>query len=299
MDRLKAMETFVRVVETGSFSRAAKALGLPRSSATMVMQRLEHHLGVRLINRSTRRFSLTEEGELYFERCRAILLDVQSAEDSVRPDGRVSGRLRIDVPPVIGRSILMPALKSFRERYPDVEMAIGMNDRVIDMVQEGIDCVIRTGTPPDSSLLMRRVGSYRWVVCGSPDYLARHGEPQGVADLAGHVLLGYSSAHNGRSDKWIMNDSGVSHAIEPHGGLVVDETFALLDLALRGFGLARLSDFIVAEDIAGGRLREVLGQCRSDHVPISVLYPSSRQASPPVRAFIDWVTALFAGRAAP
>lgn len=296
MDRLKAMETFVRVVETGSLSRAAKALGLPRSSVTMTMQRLEHHLGVRLLHRSTRRLSLTEEGGRYVERCRAILLDVRGAEDSLRPDGRVSGRLRVDMPPAIGRSIILPALGSFRERYPDVDMSIGMSDRLIDLVQEGVDCVIRTGTLPDSSLMTRRVGSYRWVVCASPDYLARYGEPRAVAALAGHVLLGYSSAHNGRPDKWVMNEGDVSHAIEPRGSLVVDETFALLDLAVGGFGLARLSDFIVADGMASGGLREVLGHCRSDHVPISVLYPPSRQASPPVRAFIDWVMALFASR---
>jgi LysR family transcriptional regulator for bpeEF and oprC len=296
MDRLKAMETFVRVVETGSLSRAAKALGLPRSSVTMTMQRLEHHLGVQLLHRSTRRLGLTEEGELYLERCRAILLEVRAAEDSLRPDGRVSGRLRVDMPPVIGRSIILPALGSFRERYPDVDMAIGMNDRLVDLVQEGVDCVIRTGRLSDSSLITRRVGSYRWVVCASPDYLERHGEPRNVAALADHVLLGYSSAHNGRPDKWVMTEGDASHTIEPRGGLVVDETFALLDLALEGFGLARLSDFIVADDIASGRLREVLGQCHSDHVPISLLFPPSRQASPPVRAFIDWVGALFASR---
>lgn len=296
MDRLKAMEIFVRVVETGSLSKAAKALGLPRSSVTITIQRLEQHLGVRLLHRSTRQLRLTGEGEVYVERCRAILLDVESAEDSLRPDGRVSGRLRVDMPPVIGRSIILPALRSFRQRHPDVEMSIGMNDRPIDLVQEGVDCVIRTGTLPDSSLITRRVGSYRWVVCASPDYLARHGEPRNIAALAGHAMLGYSSAHNGRPDRWVMDEGDVSHAIEPRGGLVVDETFALLDLAVQGFGLARLSDFVVAEHVAGGRLREVLGHCRSDHVPISVLYPPSRQASPPVRAFIDWVTALFAGR---
>ncbi|HWL71959.1 MAG TPA: LysR family transcriptional regulator [Geminicoccus sp.] len=296
MDRLKAMETFVRVVDTGSFSRAAKALGLPRSSVTMTMQRLEHHLGVRLLHRNTRQLRLTDEGELYVERCRAILLDVRSAEDSLRPDGRVSGRLRVDMPPSIGRSIILPALRSFRERHPDVEMAIGMTDRLIDLVQEGVDCVIRAGALRDSSLIARRVGSYRWVVCASPDYLARHGEPRDVAALADHVLLGYSSARNGRPDRWMMDEGDVSHAIEPQRGLVVDETFALLDLTVGGFGLTRLSDFLVADHIAQGRLREVLGHCRSDRVPISVLFPPSRQASPPVRAFIDWVTALFASR---
>lgn len=298
MDRLKAMEIFVRVVETGSLSKAAKVLGLPRSSVTITIQRLEQHLGVRLLHRSTRQLRLTDEGEVYVERCRAILLDVRSAEDGLRPDGRVSGRLRVDMPPVIGRSIILPALRSFRERHPDVEISIGMNDRLIDLVQEGVDCVIRTGTLPDSSLMTRRVGSYRWVVCASPDYLARHGEPRDVAALAGHLLLGYSSAHNGRPDRWVMDEGDVSHAIELRGGLVVDETFALLDLALGGFGLARLSDFVVADAITTGRLREVLAHCRSDDVPISVLYPPSRQASPPVRAFIDWVTALFAGRSA-
>lgn len=300
MDRLRAMEVFVHVVDRNGFQKAAHALSLPRSSVTMTIQRLEQHLGVQLINRTTRQIRLTPDGEAYYEQSRQILSMVDTVENGLRDGrGRASGRLRVNMPASIGRSIILPALPGFRERYPEVDLVIGMSDRLVDLVQEGIDCVIRTGTLPDSSLIARRIGSFRWVVCAAPSYLAVHGEPQALADLQDHLAIGYSSSRNGRPDGWTFNEGGASTTMTMRTGLVVDETFALRDLATAGFGLARLSDFIIADTVKRGDLREVLGSYSPEPVPVSVLYPSSRHLSPALRVFVDWVQSIAGTRLAP
>lgn len=300
MDRLRAMEVFVHVVDRNGFQKAAHALSLPRSSVTMTIQRLEQHLGVQLINRTTRQIKLTPDGEAYYEQSRQILSMVDTVENGLRDGrGRASGRLRVNMPASIGRSIILPALPGFRERYPEVDLVIGMSDRLVDLVQEGIDCVIRTGTLPDSSLIARRIGCFRWVVCAAPSYLAARGEPQELADLQDHIAIGYSSSRNGRPDGWTFSEGGASTTMTMRTGLVVDETFALRDLATAGFGLARLSDFIVADAVKRGGLREVLGSYSPEPVPVSVLYPSSRHLSPALRVFVDWVQSIAGARLAP
>lgn len=289
MDRLKAMQTFVRVVETNSFLKAAQSLSLPRSSVTMTIQKLERHLGVKLINRTTRQLKLTADGEAYHERCRAILTDIEAAEGGLREGYKgARGRLRVDMPTTIGRSIVLPALGGFRDRFPDVELAIGMNDRLVDLVQEGVDCVIRTGVLPDSTLTTRRVGEFRWVICASPGYLRKNGEPKVLADLARHTMVAYSSARNGRPDRWAFSDKGETVFVDTRATLSVDETFALCDLAYAGCGLIRIGDFNVAANIARGELNEVLREFAPPPVPVSILYPPSRHLSPAVRAFVDW-----------
>jgi LysR family transcriptional regulator for bpeEF and oprC len=289
MDRLRAMEVFVRVVETDSFLKAAHSLSLPRSSITMTIQKLERHLGVRLINRTTRTLSLTADGEAYYDRCRAILSDIDATENGLREGYKgARGRLRVDMPPSIGRSIMLPALADFRERFPEIELAVGMTDRLVDLVQEGIDCVIRTGILADSTLMTRRIGAFRWVVSGTPAYLEKFGEPRTPADLIHHNMVAYSSARNGRPDRWIFSDAGNPVAIDTRATLIVDETFALRDLALAGYGLVRLGDFNVSASIERGELKEVLQDYTPPPVPVSVVYPSSRHLSPAVRAFVDW-----------
>jgi LysR family transcriptional regulator for bpeEF and oprC len=292
MDRFRAMEAFVHVVETGSFLKAAHRLSLPRSSITMTIQKLERHLGVRLINRTTRTLRLTADGEAYYERCRAILADLDAAENGLREGYKgARGKLRVDMPASIGRSIMLPALARFRERFPEIELAIGMSDRLIDLVQEGVDCVIRTGVLADSTLIARRIGEFRWVVCGAPAYFEKFGEPQTPASLSEHVMVAYSSARNGRPDRWIFSDAGNPLAIDTRATLIVDETFALCDLALAGCGLVRLGEFNVAASIGRSELREVLRDYVPPPVAVSVVYPPSRHLSPAVRAFVDWAQA--------
>nr|MBF0684493.1 LysR family transcriptional regulator [Pseudomonas sp.] len=187
MDRFQAMQVFTRVVDANSFTLAADSLGIPRSTVSSTIQNLERNLKVRLLNRTTRRLSLTPDGAAYYERCQQILADLEDIEASFRDVTRgPSGRLRIDTLPSIGRLILVPALCDFHSRYPDIDLAIGMSDRVVDMVRDAVDCAIRVGELEDSSMVARRIGTFESITCAAPSYLERHGEPQSIEELSKH-----------------------------------------------------------------------------------------------------------------
>ena len=294
MDRLKAMEVYVRVVEAGSLSKAAQTMGVPRSSVTMTIQRLEKHLGVRLLQRTTRSLGLTEDGRAYYERCVQLLSDLEATEDSLRHNSRSPrGRLRIDMPGSIASSVILPRIRAFRERYPGIELAIGLNDRRVDLVQEGVDCVIRTGPLADSSLIARKLGSYRWVTCAAPSYVAEHGSPAKPSDLTRHLVVGYFSGSPGQ-ERWSFGQDGeAQETVMISSEISVNETSAYLTLGLQGFGIIRLADYIVDPFIRDGSLIEIMPDRRSDQVPISLLYPTSRHLSPAVRLFVDWATEVF------
>jgi LysR family transcriptional regulator for bpeEF and oprC len=294
MDRFKAMEVFVRVVEARGLSKAAQTLSMTRSSVTMTIQKLERHLGVRLLSRSTRAFSLTTDGSAYYERCVVILAEVAATEANVgNGRERPAGRLRVDMSGAIANSVIIPALDGFRAAYPDIDIAIGINDRRMDLIQEGIDCAIRTGSLGDSRLIAKRLGSFNWITCGSRAYLDKRGIPETVADLQAHQSIGYFYAGSGHEETWTFGRSADRSEIDMTSSVSVNETSACLALALRDYGLIRLADFIVAPAIAEGRLVEVLAGLRPEPVPISVIYPTSRHLSPVVRVFVDWASTLF------
>lgn len=199
MDRLQAMQVFTRVVDTNSFSRAADTLDMPRASVTTIIQNLEAHLNVRLLQRTTRRLNLTPDGAAYYERCVRILADIEETESSFANTGKgPRGKLRIDMPGSIGRMIVMPQLCEFHTRYPEIELMIGFGDKPVDLIQEGVDCVIRVGTLQDSSLVARRIGVFQGVTAASPDYLELHGVPQTIDDLQQHTAVNYFEPHGPR-----------------------------------------------------------------------------------------------------
>ncbi|MBW9051090.1 LysR family transcriptional regulator [Rhizobium mesosinicum] len=296
MDRLKAMEVFVRVAETGSLSKAAQTLGVPRSSVTMTLQRLEKYLGVRLLQRTTRSLGLTEDGRAYYERCSQILSEVEATEQSLRHSLKApKGRLRVDMPGSIATSVILPRIAEFRKEYPGIEIALGLNDRRVDLIQEGVDCVIRTGSLGDSSLIARKIGSYRWITCAAPAYLAKQGVPETPTDLTEHAVVGYFSGSPGQ-ERWAYGIEGqLLETVPVKSEIAVNETSAYLRLGLDGLGIIRLADYIVEPHLKDGSLVEVLSQYATDEVPISVLYPTSRHLSPTVRLFVDWVSGLFVG----
>jgi len=294
MDRVQAMHVFLRVVESRSFVRAAETLGLPASSVTGIIKRLEEHLQTRLLNRSTRSLSLTPEGERYFYRCREILDLIDDTESSLNGSAeRPQGRLRVDMPGGIAHAAIVSQLAQFQQRYPDIYLMIGINDRQVDLIQDGVDCVIRTGTLHDSTLVARRLGELRWITCAAPSYLDEKGMPEKLEDLQRHRAVHYfSSTTRGGSGLHFVED-GDSVTIPVPGTVAVNETGLYIKLGLDGHGLVQLAELLVADHLRTGKLVEVLADMRPAPVPISLLYPHHRFLSPAMRAFADWTAELF------
>lgn len=294
MDRFQAMQVFTGVVDANSFSRAADHLGLPRATVTTIIQNLEALLQVRLLNRTTRRISLTPDGAAYYEHCARILGEVEETESSFRDVARgPKGRLRIDVPSTIGRLILIPRLCEFHSRYPEIDLVIGMGDRQVDLVREAVDCVIRVGQLQDSTLVARRIGTFKSVTCAAPDYLERYGIPTGIADLQNHQAVHYFSGRTGRTIDWDFIVDGVATPVKMSGRVSVNDSEAYVACGLQGFGLIQPARFMVLPHLESGALQEVLPQLSPSPMPISVAYLQNRHLSPKVRAFVDWVGELF------
>jgi len=299
MDRIQAMQVFMRVAEAGSFVRAAETLSLPSSTVTSTIKNLEKYLQVRLLNRTTRRVSLTPEGLQYLAQCREILSLIEHTEssltDSVR---RPRGRLRVDMPGGIAHFIVMPHLKDFYRLYPEIYLMIGVSDRQVDLVQEGVDCVIRTGELTDSTLVARPLGRFRWVTCASPEYLREYGMPETPEALSQHRAIHYFSGSGRRTNELRFTQGTEAFSVQVGGNAAVNETGLYIRLCLEGFGLAQLAENVISADLQQGKLIEVLADWQPPSVPVTMLYPHQRFLSPAVRAFADWVAGLFNDSAA-
>jgi LysR family transcriptional regulator, regulator for bpeEF and oprC len=294
MDRLQAMKVFTRVVETNSFSRAADALDLPRASVTVIIQQLEAHLKVRLLQRTTRRLNLTPDGAAYYERCVRILADVDETESSFSHLNRAPrGKLRIDMPSAIGRLIVLPKLHDFHERYPDIDLMIGFGDKPVDLIQESVDCVIRIGTLQDSTLVARRIGVYQGVTVASPEYLERHGIPETIDDLQEHTAVNYFWSRTGRIMDMNFVVDGETVEVKMRGKIAVNDAEAYVASAVKGVGIAQAARFMALPYLESGELVELLSQWKPLPMPISAVYPHNRHLSPAVRVFVDWVAELF------
>jgi LysR family transcriptional regulator for bpeEF and oprC len=294
MDRLQAMQVFTRVVDTNSFARAAETMNLPRASVTTIIQNLEAHLRVRLLQRTTRRLNVTPDGAAYYERCLRILADIEETEASLSKGGQSPrGKLRVDMPGAIGRMLLLPAVSDFRSRYPDIDLMIGLGDRPVDLVQEGVDCVIRVGTLEDSSLVARRIGVFQGITCASPAYLERYGEPTTLDELSRHVAVNYFASRSGRILDLDFVVDGQSIDVPMKGTIAVNDAEAYLRCGLEGFGLIQPPRFMALDHLRRGQLKEVLPAWRPVPMPISAVYPHNRHLSPKVRVFVDWVAEMF------
>lgn len=294
MDKLQAMAMFIRVVEARSFSKAAETSSIPRSSVTTIVKNLEAHLGMPLLRRNTRSLSLTEAGERYFASCQAILADITTAEHALSGDAKTPrGRVRVDMPGIIGRSIVLPRLHEFEVQFPDIELVLGMSDRPSDLIYEGIDCAIRTGALADSNLIARRLGQLDWLTCASPRYLKRFGEPDSVASLGAHRAINYVSNATGRPLEWRFTVDKKDVAMTLPSRFSVNDTEAYVQCGLEGLGLIQVSEFAVAAYLQSGRLKEVLAGARCAPVPVSVVYAQAR-VTPAIRAFVDWIVEVTA-----
>ena len=287
------MTAFVRAVELGGFSTAARDMGLTPSAISKLVTRLEDRLGVRLLNRTTRKLALTPEGEAYFQRSQRILADIDEAESEVaRFRAQPKGLLRINVGSAFGMHQLAPALPEFLAANPEVRIELTVTDRIVDLIEEGADLGIRLGTLPDSSLVARKICDVERVVCASPAYLRKHGVPKRPDDLLGHNCLTISYSPGLRRWPFAAGD-GVRH-VEVAGNVSANTAESLLQLALLGVGIIRLSDPIVGEAIRDGRLVALLQDVHhAEPVPLHAVYPQGRHRSPRVAAMIDFLVERF------
>ena len=279
---------FMAVVDAGSFIAGGQAMGLSRSAAGKAVIRLEDRLGVRLLNRTTRTLSLTDEGRMFYERGLQILASVDEAEASVAGQNSAPrGVLRLTVPDAFGRLVVLPLLEKYLRAWPDIQVEVSFTDRLADIVEEGFDLAIRIGaTATDTRLVSRVIATYKARLCASPSYLAERGEPRDVDDLAVHDCLIFA----GRSQRqgWRFRGEGGSWIkAQGRSRLRLDSAEAIRDAALAGLGIALLPDFLVTDDLAAGRLRQILADLETDDAKIVTLYPDKRLLEPRVRRFID------------
>ena len=293
MDRFAALQAFVAVAEVKSFSEAARRLRLAKSAVSRQVGALEADLGVRLFHRTTRSLSLTEAGRGYFERAERILADLDEADLAVSHlQAAPRGRLRVSAPMSFGFLHLAPALSDFLVRYADVTVDVAMNDRFVDLVDEGFDVALRIATLPDSSLIARRLAPARRVICASPEYLAARGAPQSPDDLRAHACLFNSNLPSARDWRFVASD-GSAWPVTVNGRLSANSGDALRIAALHGLGLANLPTFIVGADLKAGTLATVLDAFVAQDLSINAVYPHSRHLSPTVRAFVDFLAKRF------
>jgi len=292
MDSLNAMEVFVRVVNSGSFSEAARSLNLTPSAVSKQVSRLEDRLGARLINRTTRRLGLTEEGQAFFERAQRILADVSEAEQAVTQlHGAPRGTLKLNAPVVFGRMHIAPLIPGFLQSHAGVRVDFTVNDRYVDIVEEGLDLVIRIGELKDSSLIARRLATNRRVVVAHPSYLEKHGTPERPRDLASHNCLVY--LYRQQRSLWQFDGPDGPEAIEVKGDVEANNAEVILELTRAGQGIALLPTWLVGECLRRGHLTQVLKRHAAADSQIYAVYPPGRHLSPKVRSFVDHMVAHF------
>jgi len=295
MDRIDAMRLFTRVVEQRSFTQAAQDLSLPRSTVTDAIKQLEARLSVRLLQRTTRHVSPTLDGEAYYQRCLAILADIEDAEMAFA-GARPRGLLRVEVHGTLARHFLLPALPDFLAQYPDIELYMSEGDRLVDALREGIDCVVRVGKLRDSDMVARRLGELEEITCAAPAYLQRFGTPHSLEDLQGHRMVGFRSSATGALVPLEFNVNGQPLTLALPATVSVSAAESLVAAARMGLGIIQVPHYHLHDDLAAGKLVPLLPQFPSTPMPVSLLYPHSRQLSARVRIFIDWFSKIFATR---
>lgn len=295
MNKFRAMEVFVQVVDVGGFTRAAENLKLPKATVSTLIKSLEASLSVKLLNRTTRHVSVTAEGAVYYDRCIRILSDIRDADDCLSQTRlNPSGRLRIDAPTGLASEVIIPALPDFVERYPEIQLELGCSDRQVDLVEEGVDCAIRGGRRlTDSTLIARRVGTMQYATCASPAYLARYGRPDHPNDLAHHRCISYFAAPTGKMFDWTFERGGEQLQVSLSSQIALSDSYAYTAAGLAGLGIVQMADFLLAPMLNDGRLVSILDDWTNAPLPIHVVYPQNRHLSAKLRVFVDWIGHLF------
>jgi DNA-binding transcriptional LysR family regulator len=296
MDSLGSFTVFVQVAETRSFVAAGRLLGVSASAVGKSVARLEERLGARLFHRSTRSITLTAEGVLFLARSRRILAEIEAAEQELSHAAAAPrGRLRVSLPLV--SALVLPVLGEFMRQYPEIELDLDFTDRMVDVIEEGFDAVVRTGEPADSRLSARRLGSFRTLMVGSPDYFERRGTPQRPADLAGHSCLHYRFPSTGKLEAWPLRRDPAEPELELPTSMICNNIETRVCFAMLGLGIACLPDFAIREPLGDGRLRTVLDSHVAHTGTFRILWPASRHPAPKLRVFVDFLCErVFAGR---
>ncbi len=293
MDKIRQMQAFIQVMKSGNFTRAAEALRLPRSTVSTLIQELEDRLGVQLLRRTTRRMTPTFEGAQFVKTAREIVDAIEASEQMFQPASQqMTGRLRIDMPSRIGRRIIIPALPSLIEMHPEVELEVSMTDRMVDIVSEGIDCVIRVGELSDSDLICRKLGDIDIITCASPAYLARNGTPTTPDALGTHQVVTYASRFPTAMPAWEYVAQGKLNVVAMNSVISVNNVEGYLAAALAGMGLIQIPAFDVRDLLESAELIEVLPQFRAPSMPLTLLYARRRNVPARIRIFQHWVSDL-------
>ncbi len=300
MDRFDAMQAFARVVEARSFTKAAETLHMSKTTVTQLVQQLEARLRVKLLNRTTRKINVTADGAAYYERVVRLLADMDDAETSLSgASASPRGRLRVDVPSPLARLILVPALPAFHALYPDIQLDMGVSDRMVDLIDENVDCVVRGGELTDQSLMARRVGDLQLGVYAAPSYLERAGRPSHPRELedSHHRTVGFLWSRSGKPFPYAMHRDGERIEVQGRYVLSVDDGNAYLEAGLAGLGVLWLPDYMSRAHLARGELVPLFEDWRLDPMPLYLAYPPNRHVSIKLRVFIDWVAELMARHA--
>ncbi len=296
MDQLSAMRAFLRVVETGNFTRASASLNMPKATVSNLVQGLEAHLHTKLLNRTTRRVLVTPDGALYYERAARLLADLEELDGSLSSAQTMpKGRLRVEMASAVANLIIIPALLEFHQRYPDIQIDLGVSDRPVDYVAENVDCAIRVGELTDQSLIARRIGDMHFIACASDEYLERCSTPLHPSDLGkDSYAVGYFRPSTGQQMPFYFKRG--TEEVEVHGRYIVaaNESTTYLAAARAGLGVVQAPLFMVREDLENGTLRPVLEDWQIDPMPIHLVYPPNRHLSNRLRVFADWVVKVVA-----
>lgn len=294
MDQLAAMRAFVRVVETGTFTRAADLLDMPKPTVTKLIQQLEGHLRAKLLNRTTRRVTVTMDGAAYYERALRLLDELSELDASLTlAQARPSGRLRVDCSSALAVSVIIPALHEFHARYPEIQLDLGLSDRPADLIGENLDCAVRAGEITDQTLIARRIGEMQLITCATPDYLARFGTPLHPRDIEkGHRIVAYRPALGGRVLPMIYQNRNETIEVTGAYGIALNDGMGYLAAGLASHGIMQLPTFMARAPLADGRLVPLLLDWCTAPKPLHIVYPPNRHLSNKVRVFVDWLAEL-------
>jgi DNA-binding transcriptional LysR family regulator len=289
MNKLEAMQIYVRVAEMASFTQAADSLGLPKASISTAVKQLEREVGTRLLHRTTRKVEMTQDGRVFYERSRDLLADVEELQSMFQGGEEISGRLRVDMSGGVARHYVIPRLPEFLALHPRLELELSSTDRRVDLVREGFDCVLRVGTLSDSSLIARPLGRFRQINYASPAYIARHGMPQSLDDLARHRMVHYVTTLGAKPIGFEYFDGVRTHAIAMAGSITVNNSDAYQVACLAGLGIIQAPESGNRDPAAAGALVEVLPAYRAEPMPVSLLYANRRHLPKRARVFMDWM----------